>query len=335
MGFERRTVLLAGLLSMMSGCAKASQPGVRRIEGWGDFKARFLQQDGRVVDTGNGGISHSEGQGYAMVLAEAANDRDAFERLHAWTERTLVRPHEALYSWRYDPNQPMPVNDPNNASDGDILIAWALLRAGARWGQAAWRDRSQQVRAAIHDNLVHKRGSRTVLLPGISGFEHPDRVTINPSYYIWPALDHFRAADGDAMWGKLIRDGEQLIADARFGPLALPTDWIDIANDGRVTPAVDKPARFGFDAIRVPLYLTLGGRHKRADAIARFWRSYADQGRPIPAWVDVNTGETAPYPISEGGCSVVRRLIGSAGPACKPQPAGDYYSTVLQLIATL
>ena len=339
MDIERRAVLLAGLTTLMSGCARATQPAPqphRDIAGWADFKARFLDGDGRVIDTGNGGISHSEGQGYAMVVAEAAGDRAAFERLHGWTEKNLARPHDALFSWRYDPRQPVPVNDPNNASDGDILIAWALMRAGRRWGQRVWQARARDIRMAIHDHLVQVRGPRTLLLPGITGFDHPDRTTINPSYYIWPALDQFRAADGDDQWGRLIRDGERLIVDARFGPLALPTDWIDIATDGRASPAADKPALFGLDAIRVPLYLTLGGRQQRADAIARFWRSYIDQKRPVPAWVDVRSGETASFAVSAGGCAVVRRLLGDAAPPCSPQPGGeDYYSSVLRLIAAL
>jgi endoglucanase len=42
-----------------------------------------------------------------------------------WTERTLLRGDVALFAWRYDPRAPNPVADTNNASDGDMLIAWA------------------------------------------------------------------------------------------------------------------------------------------------------------------------------------------------------------------
>ena len=47
---------------------------------WRIFKQRFLAADGRIVDDGNGGISHSEGQGYGMVLAEALEAVDAVEQ---------------------------------------------------------------------------------------------------------------------------------------------------------------------------------------------------------------------------------------------------------------
>lgn len=48
---------------------------------WQSYKARFVTAQGRVVDTGNGNISHSEGQGYGMLLAVAANDRETFNDL--------------------------------------------------------------------------------------------------------------------------------------------------------------------------------------------------------------------------------------------------------------
>ncbi|WOK35985.1 glycosyl hydrolase family 8 [Sphingomonas sp. C3-2] len=332
MVFERRTFLLAGV-AFMAGCARASQGKPRGVSVWNDFKARFILPEGRVVDSGNSAISHSEGQGYGLLLAEAVGDRQSFDRLLKWTEANLARPHEALFSWRYEPGKG--VTDPNNATDGDILIAWALMRAGARWRQPAYTRRAAEIRRDIRRHLVHEQGKRQILLPGLVGFEHADRVTINLSYYVWPALDAFRKADGADQWGKLITDGEQLLIDGRAGPLALPTDWSDIDAEGRVTPARERPARFGFDAIRIPLYLSLGRRQQGADTITRFWRGYADRKAPIPAWVDVQTGETAPYAISEGGCAVVQRVLADGAVACPQNGAMDYYSTVLKALAEL
>ncbi|MEG9529489.1 MAG: glycosyl hydrolase family 8, partial [Hyphomicrobiales bacterium] len=42
---------------------------------WRAYRSRFITDQGRVVDTANGQISHSEGQGYGMLLAVAAGDR--------------------------------------------------------------------------------------------------------------------------------------------------------------------------------------------------------------------------------------------------------------------
>jgi endo-1,4-beta-D-glucanase Y len=356
MDFDRRTLLLATSVLLISSCAKASserakQPAKAREgkpaampdhasrippEDWRSFKARYLQPDGRIVDTGNGGISHSEGQGYGMLFAEHANDQEAFDSLFGWTEQVLARKDIALYSWRYAPAEAVPVADNNNASDGDILIAWALMRAHLRWRRPEYAARAAMVRAAIATRLIYSQAGRTLLLPALAGFVGTRRTTINPSYYIWPALDLFRQADGAARgWGALIADGERLAEEARFGSSRLPSDWVDVLEDGSVVPTAGKPPRFGFDAVRVPLYQLLGNRRPLTGDVAAYWRMLSDSNRQIPAWVDVLTGEQAPYPLSGGGMAIVHRLVGTP-PVDPPQtPTSDYFSDALSLLAKL
>jgi endoglucanase len=50
---------------------------------WREFLTRYVSPEGRIIDTGNGNISHSEGQGYGLILAEAFGDRSSFERILA------------------------------------------------------------------------------------------------------------------------------------------------------------------------------------------------------------------------------------------------------------
>lgn len=329
---DRRS-FVGGLLiaGMLPGCARAGPVPVGSGP-WRAFAGRFLAADGRIVDSGNGGISHSEGQGYGMLLAEAAGDRDSFDRVWGWTSRTLKRPDMSLYSWRFDPAAPNGVSDTNNATDGDIGIAWALLRAARRWGASDYAAQSAAIRKAIRGNLVRQVGPRTVLLPGLQGFERSGSITLNPSYYVWPALDAFAAADGAAAWSGVIRGGERLILDARFGAAQLITDWVDVTNDGRVIPAVGRPARFGFDAIRVPLYLAWGRRRAALAPYRSFWGGYLARSAPVPAWIDVTSGEQAPYALSDGGMAVVDIVNGR-----KPRRvgSGDYYASALGAMANL
>lgn len=42
-------------------------PGRGRIRLWERYKARFMMPDGRIIDTANGNVSHTEGQGFAML----------------------------------------------------------------------------------------------------------------------------------------------------------------------------------------------------------------------------------------------------------------------------
>jgi endoglucanase len=49
-----------------------------------------VTEAGRVVDTAKGLISHSEGQGYGLLLAVAAGDRSTFDRIWGWTRANLA-----------------------------------------------------------------------------------------------------------------------------------------------------------------------------------------------------------------------------------------------------
>jgi len=330
MDIDRRTALATALLllSMESGCALA---GARKSSLWDAYKRQFMAPEGRVVDTGNGGISHSEGQGYGMVLAEANDDRDSFDLLWKWTQQRLARPDVSLFSWRYDPSSPTPVSDPNNATDGDMLIAWALLRGSIRWKDHELAAQSRAIRTAILSRLVVARGGHSLLLPGLQGFVNDPYATINPSYYIWPALDAFRAVD--KLWNPIITGGELLLQRARFGAVSLPTDWIDV-NDNGLQPAAGHPARFGFDAMRIPLYLGWSGRRDALAPFRTFWGGYVARKQQIPAWIDVLTGEIAPFALSPGGQAVANyALTGKA--AVGPTLPADYYASTLMLLTDL
>lgn len=116
---------------------------------WERYKARFMMPDGRIIDTANGNVSHTEGQGFAMLLAVANNDRPAFDKLWQWTDNTLRNKSNGLFYWRYNPVAPDPIADKNNASDGDTLIAWALLRAQKQWQDKRYAIASDAITAAL------------------------------------------------------------------------------------------------------------------------------------------------------------------------------------------
>lgn len=331
MAVDRRAFALSALAALTMSCAPARGRPSLTNGIWPRFKSAFLDSSGRIVDNGNGGISHSEGQGYGLWLALTANDRDAFDRIHRWTEATLARHDMALYSWRYDPRDENPVADRNNATDGDIFIAWALARAGEQWRDAALTGRSEEIRAAILAHLVVERFGRRLLLPGIDGFSSPNAVTVNPSYFIWPAFDHFRRLDGDAVWGGLIRDSEKLLAAARFGPRRLPTDWLEVTANPTITPAASKPPRFGFDAVRLPLYAQASGRRQLVSPIIECWGAYIRAHRAIPAWIDVQSGQEADYALPPGGMAIANRALGM--PSTLPLST-DYYAAALQMLVT-
>ncbi|PXA83337.1 hypothetical protein DMC25_18085 [Caulobacter sp. D4A] len=307
-------------------------------EGWAAFKAAYVQPDGRTIDPENGGVSHSESQGYTMLLAEGHGDRETFDRAWNWTRANLAQKNAPLLAWRYDPRARPPVADQNNAADGDVLAAWALLRAGRRWRDDGYLVASKALRDAIAERLVVEVGGRTVLLPGLEGFRGPDGVIVNPSYFILPAFQDFASADGaEAPWRTLIADGVGLARDGRFGPRKVPPDWLLVRSDGSLAPAPDKPPLFGFDAIRVPLYLAWGGQDSLAAQTADYWRGNIQAQKRPPAWVNMSDGHEADFPLSSGGVDIaalalndpsIQRLRGTP-------PDRTYYSSALVLLAEM
>jgi endoglucanase len=329
---------LTGLPGISTARAACDAAGIAAE--WDDYKARFVATAGRVVDTGNGRISHSEGQGWGMLLAEAVGDRATFDRIWRWTGRMLGREGTALHPWKWVPETDSAVPDPNNASDGDLLIAWALERAGRRWSEPAYTEAARRIATEIRSRLIVRTGGRTVLLPGTVGFRRDDGTIVNLSYYVFPAFAALDRLVPAPEWRRLRQDGLDLVDDARFGRWGLPPDWLRVAGNGRIEPAPEWPARFGYDAIRVPLYLVWGGfgTPERLAAFRAFWRQYKAEKRQ-PSWTNFNDNAVASYPASAGFAAVAQLvdmlLTGRTADAVMPSlsAADDYYSASLVLLA--
>lgn len=334
-------VALSTLGPLVGGCRPARAQ--RLSEGareWALFYERFATIEGRIVDTGNAGVSHSEGQGIALLAAAQFGDRAAFDQIWDWTRKTLRRPTDGLHSWRYRPHMPVPVDDPNNATDGDLLIAFALFRAADRWDEPKFRAAALATTRSILAALTRETAAGTVLLPGVSGFDHPDHVVVNPSYYIFPALQRLSAELPHPSWDRLWQSGLALLRTGRFGPWQLTPDWMEIPiSAGAPRAAAQWPARFSFDAVRVPLYLAWAGlaREPAVAAALNFWRSYGSGD--VPAWADLTRGGIAPY-AQPSGMVAVRRYVdavstGRTAALPSVRAANDYYAGALTLLARI
>jgi endoglucanase len=308
---------------------------------WSEFRRRFVNGDGRVVDNSNGGISHSEGQGWGMLLSVAFDDLASFELLADWTKRNLQVRNDALHAWRYVPQSPMPVSDHNNASDGDLFIAAALWRAAWRWNRQDFATAARDIADSILAHLVRDVGGRTVLLPGAVGFERARTVTVNPSYYILPIFEELAALRPSPVWSRLQAHGSELLRDGRFGPWRLPPDWLQLDRDsGVLSPDPQRAPRFSYDAIRVPLWLAWAGGQCEA---MRDFVAYWQRQQPLPpAWIDLSNNVRAAYPAPPGMLAIghvasemlqcgQKVSMSQVLPAVSASP--DYYSAALTLLA--
>lgn len=306
---------------------------------WRAYRGRFVDEDGRVLDTGNGGVSHSEGQGYAMLLAAAAADRDSFERIWSWTQTHLLVRGDRLAAWRW-PGANEEMRDFNNASDGDLLIAWALAEAADYWSDP---DLLAEARGAARDILrccVRRSSAHgPLLMPGARGFgpgERSDGPIVNLSYWAFPALIRLAQIEPSDDWTALRVSGSALLSRARFGDLRLPPDWLSLSKNG-AAPAQGFAARFGYDALRIPLYL-FWARAETPGAMAPFANAWPTAA-PGVQLVDLDQAG-AGRALSEPGYRAVAALARCAVSAqpypddfYRFQPNQHYYPATLHLLS--
>lgn len=233
------------------------QPYRLPVQDWAIYQENFISPEGRVMDTGNGHVSHSEGQGYGLIIAAAYDDRKAFDRIWEWTQKNLqTRPHDKLLSWQWKPDAQTggAVSDPNNASDGDLLVAWALVRAHRQWGDYKYQQAAAQILTDLAKlNVLDLKGEGLIFLPGTEGFTHDGVFTLNLSYYVFPAFRELGAAFPGSPWEELGKSGHALVSQARFGKFHLTPDWIQLTGETVAaagsppiaSPAPEAPAESG------------------------------------------------------------------------------------------
>jgi endoglucanase len=311
-------------------------------EAWRAYKARFVTEAGRVIDTANGGISHSEGQGYGMLLAVAANDRAAFDRLWGWTRANLMVRDDELSAWRWEPNQRPAVSDMNNATDGDLLIAWALVEAAEAWSDPAYRVAARRIAVEVgRKAVVNKTKFEALLLPAVSGFaaeDRPDGPVLNLSYWVFPAFPRLAIVAPEIDWPGLRQSGLSLVRLARFGQANLPTEWIS-AKGLKLAPADGFAPTFSYNAIRIPLYLAWAGVGER-EHYAPFAALWSRPGAELPI-VDVLTGRKVDA-FAESGFASIASLVSCVVDGTplsrsflQPRANENYYPATLHLLAVI
>ena len=276
-----------------------------------------------------------------MLLSVAAGDRATFERIWGWTRANLmVRPDE-LIAWRWSPDGRPAVSDMNNATDGDILVAWALVEAAEAWGEASYRTAARRIAVEFgRRTIVFKSPFGPLILPAVAGFsanERSDGPLINLSYWVFPAFSRLSLVAAEYDWPSVSRSGLALLRKARFGPAELPTEWVSAASEP-LKPADGFPSLFSYNAIRVPLYLVWAGIGRPSD-IAPFkalWVKPDQERLPI---VDTRDGGAVEW-LSEPGYAALAALVACASDntpfpsrLATVQDRQNYYPATLHLMA--
>ncbi|MCB8819642.1 glycosyl hydrolase family 8 [Microvirga rosea] len=261
---------MALLLAMTGSAPSARSQTVEQLKitgfvpsaNWEAYRTRFVEDSGRVVDNANGNISHSEGQGYGLLLAFAAGDRATFEKIWTFTYTELLIRDDGLAVWKWDPAATPHVTDRNNATDGDILIAYALAKAGSAWQDQRYTQAAQKLAKAIGKATIVKNANFPFLLPAAKGFTQADRQDgpiVNLSYWVFEAFPVLRTLAPEYDWSAVWREGIVLLQQAVAGKTHLPADWMSIRNRLQPRTAEGFDPEFGYNSLRIPLYLLRAG----------------------------------------------------------------------------
>jgi endoglucanase len=312
---------------------------------WAAYQQAFVAGDGRVRDPSQNSISHSEGQGYGLLLAVMNDDRTAFDRILKWTTDNLQVRRDALLAWSWGrrPNGDWNVIDYNNASDGDILIAYALLKGSQRWGHRPYREAAQRIVRDIRTQLGLTVYGHQLIAPAYFGFHNQNGHSFNTGYMVLSAFEEFARADDAAFWQRVLNDSRGLLDQSVFSNLKLPADWVVLQN-GKTTVDRTRSPFFGYEAIRVPLYLAWQDDRQRLAVFSDYLKFVETAGylpRRVNLIDETVAADEAPagfYAVM-GTCaerlqrqSLARNLLQKAAEGVAREPE-DYFSNTLYLLA--
>ncbi|MEJ8473800.1 glycosyl hydrolase family 8 [Roseibium algae] len=300
-------IAAAGLLSLVAlpglAATQVPQPGSITQAEWHTYVSHFVTEGGRVVDDANGNISHSESQGYGLLLAYLSKDQATFDQIWSFTETNMWLRDDGLVAWKWDPATRPHIQDINNASDGDVLIAYSLALAAKKWNRSDLGDAALRIATAIATKLVFKTDEQWIITPAVTGFDSKDAEdgpVINLSYWIFEAFPVLAEMTKQGDLNKLTHSGVDLIQEARFGPDMLPSDWISL-HDG-MKPASGFPTEFSYNSFRIPLYLMRSG-HESTELLKPFLNAMGSSKDGVQV-INVNTGARS-KPLNDLGYAAI------------------------------
>ncbi|MBS1678107.1 MAG: glycoside hydrolase [Actinobacteria bacterium] len=243
---------IVALVVLLQADGSAQTPRADAAGAARSFLDRYVEPDGRVSRTDQGGDTVSEGQAYAMLLAVVARDRRTFADVWGWTRENLRRP-DGLLSWHWEDGK---VVSTASAADADLDAAWALLLASERLGPSEYRREALALANAILEHETVSLAGRSVLVAGSWANHFP--AVVDPSYYAPAAFSALGRASGAPRWKQIAETSREIVAQLTERTTGLAPDWAVLESDGTAKPTA-APGHgggpiFGYDAVRVPLW---------------------------------------------------------------------------------
>jgi endoglucanase len=236
------------------------------------FLSRYVTGDGRVIRHDQGGDIVSEGQAYGMLVAELAREPALVRRIWSWTRAHLGRP-DGLFAWHATGGGQ--IEDPQSATDADVLIAYALLRyTGA--DQTSLHRAGRRVAAAVlaQEALTLPDGSPLLVAGPWARSGTPP--TVDPSYLMPGIFAALARLTGDRRWQHAAGAAITIVGALTRGGARLPPDWAQLSGGRLVaTSAPGGPAgvQYGLDAARLPIWFATACNPTARRLAGRWWRN--------------------------------------------------------------
>ena len=273
------------------------------------FLARYVTIDGRVIRHDQGGDIVSEGQAYAMLIAQVAGQPARVRTIWSWTSAHLGSADGLFASHASGTGQ---IEDPHSATDADILIAYALLRYNGP-DQAALHRAGQDVARAVlaHETETLPNGDPLpVAGPWAMSTSPP---TANPSYLMPGVFTALARLTGDGRWQRAADAAVAAIDEMTGGGHRLPPDWAQLSS-GRLAPIANPGGgvgvQYGFDAARLPIWFATACSAGARAIAAAWWRNIlASGGRSGPQALTLTGGTIddvpSPLPMVAGAAAAI------------------------------
>ena len=320
-GVSTRTSTSAGASSATSGSAPASAStttsptsatasataSASTVAAAARFLTRYVTSDGRVIRYDQGGDIVSEGQAYAMLLAEVAQRPGLVRTIWSWTSAHLAR-SDGLFAWHATGSGQ--IEDPQSATDADVLIAYALLcYSGA--DQAALHDEGRRVANAVLANESVALPDGAPLLVAGPWAKSTSPPTIDPSYLMPGVFDALARLTGDGQWTRAAGAAIATVSGVTDGGRRLPPDWARLSGGELVpiaAPGGSAGVQYGLDAARLPLWFASACDASARGLAAGWWRNVLGSGdRAGPQALglsgDTINGDSSPLTLLAGAAA--------------------------------
>jgi endo-1,4-beta-D-glucanase Y len=199
----------------------------------------------------------SEAMGYGMLLSVAAGDQTAFDRLNSFrkalgAEYNKVYTSGGLMAWNSGNSCPPSASsgNANNAPDGDLDAAMALVQASKRWPTGTYKNDALALIDGIWTNNIGTSGSNPYVGAGTVNLK-------DKSYMSYWTLGYFQVfarfvtdATKQQNWKGLATRGYELLKTTQANSACSGEFPESVQVDGTLWNG--DPCDFGYDSCRVP-----------------------------------------------------------------------------------